>query len=180
MRRLTTRSWIVLLIVSLSVSSACKRKPRPRAEGAAEEAPVLASMIHAADPRAANQLKSGFHQVEGNAWRWTARQFAVELRPPAGAAQKGATLVLKFGIPETVIDKLKTLTVAATIKGVKLSPEAFNKAGQFTYTRDVPSNALAGDVVLVEFTLDKAVPPNAQDSRELGVVASLVGFEAKP
>ena len=137
-------------------------------------------MLNAADPRAASQLVSGFYGVEQNAWRWTARNFAVTLRPPTGADQKGAVLVLRFSIPENEIDKLKSLTLAASVNGAKLEPETYSSAGDQVYTRDVPASALRRNPVTVDFTLDKAMGPTAQDSRELGVVMNMVGFEAKP
>jgi hypothetical protein len=32
----------------------------------------------------------------------------------------------------------------------------------------------------VEFALDKFLPSSAQDARDLGVIMTIVGFEAKP
>lgn len=137
-------------------------------------------MVHAADPRTATQLVRGFHGVEQNAWRWTSGAFAVVLRPPAGAAQKGATLQLKFVAPGVIMDKLKPITLSAAVDGQKLAPETYDKAGEYSYSRDVPASALARDKVTVEFTLDKFLPASAQDARDLGVIMTLVGFEAKP
>jgi hypothetical protein len=140
----------------------------------------MASMLNAADPRASVQLVRGFHAVEQNAWRWTSRSFAVKLRPPTGAGEKGAVLVVKFAVPGIEIEKLKSLTLTASIGSTKLEPETYTRAGDQTYTRDVPAGALRGSAVTVDFELDKAMPPTAQDSRELGIILSTVGFEAKP
>jgi hypothetical protein len=52
-------------------------------------------------------------------------------------------------------------------------------AGDYTYSRDVPPELLTGDAVTVEFTLDKALPPNPSDQRELGVIVQMVGLEPK-
>lgn len=136
-------------------------------------------MVHAADPKAAFQLVKGFHEIEQNAWRWTAREFAVTLRPPAQAAEKGAVLRLKFAVPEPVIARLKAITLASRVGGAALAPETYAKPGDYVYTRDVPASALAGDVVSVEFSLDKAIPPSEADQRELGVVVTSVGLETK-
>lgn len=141
--------------------------------------PELAPMVHAADPKGAFQLVRGFHEIEQNAWRWTMREFVVTLRPPAQAAEKGAVLRLKFTVPEPVIAKLKAITLAARVGGASLVPETYSKPGDYVYTRDVPASALAGDVVSVEFSLDKAIPPSPADQRELGVVVTSVGLETK-
>jgi hypothetical protein len=131
------------------------------------------------DRTMANQLVSGFYDVESNAWRWTMQKFAVNLRPPAHAAQQGATLELHLTVPPPSIQKLGSLTLSASIGAVPLAPETYSKAGEYTYRRDVPANVLAGDAVRIDFQLDKAVPPGDVDKRELGVVASSVGLAAK-
>ncbi len=137
-------------------------------------------MVNAADPRTASQLVKGFHTVEQNSWRWTAGDFAVALKPPAGAAQKGATLTLKFVVAEAVLAKLKTMTLSASVNGVQLAPETYTKSGEYTYARDVPATALQQPSVTVEFKLDKFLPASPADQRDLGVIMTLVGFEAKP
>ena len=43
----------------------------------------------------------------------------------------------------------------------------------------MPAIALPTTAVNVDFMLDKALPPSPADNRELGVIVSSVGFEAK-
>jgi hypothetical protein len=43
----------------------------------------------------------------------------------------------------------------------------------------VPASALSSDAVSAEFALDKFLPPGTVDQRELGVVVTSIGFEAK-
>jgi hypothetical protein len=182
MRRLILALIPLALIPALLLAPAgCKRKRRQQTQAGADE-PVmgLATVLNTADPRIAPQLVRGFHPVEGNAWRWTAGQFTVLLKPPAGAEKKGAILVFKFTIPDTVIQQLKPLTLSASVNGTTLPPETYSAPGDQTYSRDVPGPALKGDSVTVEFALDKHLPPQGMDQRELGVVASMIGFEAKP
>lgn len=156
----------------------CKRK-RVTVQTTEEELPPLATIVHTADPKASTQLVSGFYGIEQNAWRWTSGKFSVLLRPPRTAASKGATLQLKFAIPDVSMSQLKVVSLAAAINGTALSPESYTQAGQFTYTRDVPASLLTGDSVKVDFTLDKTVPPSASDQRELGVIVSTIGFDPK-
>lgn len=179
MRRLAFFTFPVLLIAALAIApTGCKRKKR---NASAEEQPAgLATMVNAADPRAAVQLTRGFHSVEQNAWRWTTGSFAATLKPPAGAAEKGANLSLKFVVPGAIINKLKSMTLSAAVNGQKLAPETYTKEGEYTYTREVPATALHQQAVNVEFTLDKFLPASPEDQRDLGVIMTMVGFEAKP
>ena len=132
-----------------------------------------------ADPKTAAQLLRGFYPVEGNAWRWSAGKFAVVLRPPAGAAQGGGKLVVKFVIPDSVLGRTKAMALSGSIGGIALTPETYDKAGEQTYARDVPSSALAGDRVVAEFALDKFLPAGAVEQRELGIVVNSIGLESK-
>jgi hypothetical protein len=178
MRRLIPLPAAVLLILSLlGAASGCKRKRRPVVQ--ASDDAVFASMIDMSDPRAKAQLVKGFFDLESGAWRWTTRQFDVVLGPPRGAAEKGATLVLRFAIPDVEMQRLKPMTLSAEANAVHLAPEQYTSGGDLTYTREVPAAALSSGNVAVSFTLDKALPPSEADSRELGVIVKAVGFELK-
>ena len=144
-----------------------------------EEAPRLATMVSMSDPKASAQLVSGWYPTEANAWRWTAGHMVVMLRPPLGAEQSGAVLKMKFSMPDTVLKRVKTTSLSATVNGVPLSPETYTQPGEFTYTRDVPASALAGDSAKVEFAFTKYLPAGSVETRELAVIASSVGFEHK-
>jgi hypothetical protein len=169
---------VTLAALALGVVAGCKRTP-PKAEATIEEGPVLESMLQVGDPKAATQLVKGFHDVEAGSWRWTAGRFSVSLSPPAGAAERGARLILRLTVPDPVIQRLSAVKLSASVDGVALPEETFNKAGQSVYSRDVPPAAVAKRTVIVDFALDKSLPPSASDQRELGLVVSAVGFEAK-
>jgi hypothetical protein len=141
-----------------------------------EEAPRLASTIGMGDATAAGQLVSGFYDVEGGSWRWTAQKFAVNLGPPLHAARQGAVLELHLSVPKNSIDKLGRLSLSATAGGAALAPETYSKPGDYIYRRDLPAQILTGATVRVDFELDKAVPPGDVDKRELGIVASSVAL----
>ena len=181
MRRLTKVLVPLVLVAALIAAPAgCKLKRRRTAADEPLSGP--ATVVHTADPRIAPQLVRGFHGVEQNAWRWTTGSFAVNLAPPATAAQKGAVLRFQFAIPDAVLVQLKSVQVSASVNGVALPPETYSFPGDQTYSHDVPASAFQNTTGLaaVEFRLDKTLPPSAQDIRELGVVASLIGFDAKP
>jgi hypothetical protein len=168
-------AWAALLLAA----TGCKPREKIKTE-ATEEAPAqLASVVYMADPKASVQLLRGFHAVEGNAWRWTMGKFAVTLRPPATAPQRGATLKASFALPEAVTKKVGPVTVSAIVNGLVLPGERYEKPGDHAYSRDVPPSALAAEAVTCEFVLDRFLPAGAVDQRELGLVMSSIGLEPK-
>ena len=130
------------------------------------------------DPATTAQLVRGFYALEGNSWRWTMRKFTVALKPPAGSAQNGARLSLKFTLPEAGFKQMGPTTVAATINGLSLPPETYSRPGDYVYTRDVPGSALSIDLVTVDFTSDKSFAPPG-DARELSLIVVSAGLEPK-
>lgn len=140
----------------------------------------LLSTLQVADPAAAEQLLKGWHQVEHDSWRWTQKGFSAALKTPGG--DKAATLELKFVLPEPVLARLHSVTMSASVGGTDLEPETYSQPGEQVYRRSVPVMALRGNrvrinLVRVDFHLDKAVPPDANDRRELGVVVQSVSLE---
>ena len=139
----------------------------------------MASSIRMGDSKLESQLVSGFYPVEQGAWRWTAKQFTVVLKVPFGAAQHGGTLEFNLTVPQVVIDKLKTVSLAASVDGKPLPPETYTQAGPSTYKRDIPGDMLTGENVKIDFQLDKAMPPSGAELRELGIVANSISLGSK-
>jgi hypothetical protein len=179
----SSRRVAVALCVCLLGAAAldgCKRRERKiRVQQTDEDTATLASMIQMGDPKAAPQLLKGFYNVESNTWRWTMGKFAVALRPPRNASVKGATLHFKFVLPEAVLSKIKTTSISATVNGTPLSAETYTQPGEFDYSREVDGKLLPGEAVNVEFSMDKFLTAGMVESRELGVIATSLGFEAK-
>jgi hypothetical protein len=174
------RQSAALALVLLLTLAACKRKETVPVGKTDEEGPRMASIIHTGDPQSETQLVTGFYDIEEHAWRWTAQRFSVVLRPPAGGAERGATLTVQLAVPDAVLSKLKTISLSGTIGQTPLSPETYTQSGPFTYTRDIPASVLNAEAVRIDFQLDKALPPGTGgDRRELGVIVSSVGLEAK-
>ena len=178
MRRLGGAGFSLLLI--LLASPACKRKSVAEAPaGQTQDTAQLVSVVRVNDHAVSSQLVRGFYPLEANAWRWTMQKFTVALKPPAGAAQSGARLSLKFTIPEAICRKVGPMQLSANINGLALPPETYSMPGDYIYTRDVPANALSGDAVSVDFSTDKAMPPSPQDNRQLALIAVSISLEAK-
>ena len=173
------RRLVVLICACALLGTGCKRRQHPNPAATIEEEAELSSSISVAEPKDATQLLSGFHAVEGDAWRWSMKKFAVSLAPPANAAQNGATLVLNFALPDAVAAKLLGVSITPTVAGQKVPSCKVTKAGEQACQFAVPAAALKADAVVVEFELDKAVEPGDGDSRQLGLVVSRIGFAAK-
>jgi hypothetical protein len=176
---LLSRRLALALMVCLLPAGCKHREKKIRVQQTDEDSAALASVIHMADPKAAPQLMNGFYSVEQGTWRWTMGKFALALRPPRGAAVKGATLHLRFTIVAASIERLKTISLSATVNSTPLSPETYTQPGAYDYSREVDARLLAGDSVNVEFALDKFLPAGAIETRELGVIVTSAGLEAK-
>ncbi len=173
---MTGAACVMGLVLAASACTLHREKPRVTEE---EAVPRLAMIVRMADPGAAPQLLSGFYEVEHDAWRWTAGKFSVRLRPPRQAPKKGATLQLKFSVPDVAIAELRTVSVDAVLSGTNLGRETYQRAGEFTYSRDVPAHLLAQGPVQIDFSLDKVLPAAPGDKRTLGIIVTSVGFEPK-
>ena len=166
---------LVCLVVLLLTNCPSNEPELFTTPGGASEAAVepgeLLSTVHLADPRGAPQLLKGFHTVEQGAWRWTEKVFAVALKPPS--VEPGAEVNVEFtlSIAEASISRLGPLTLTATLNGSAVGSETYDQAGDYTFTKPVPSEVLASETIEALFELDKALPPTGSDLRELGVIA---------
>jgi FkbM family methyltransferase len=138
-----------------------------------------ASAIRFADEAAVGQLLRGFHAIESKAWRWTAGNFTIALRTPEPARRNGAWLSLKLAVPEVSLKTLGSITLAAKIGGVALTPETFTTPGEHEYRREAQGSALNEGMVEVDFSLDKSLPPTAADPREFGVIVMSAALVSK-
>jgi len=167
-------SLTLLLIPLLLAGAGCKRRHRGSGQTQA-----LASSIYAGDPNVSGHFAKGFYEPEQGAWRWTGKEFAVDLSPPLHSDRRGAQLVMKLAVPDAVIQKLTSIQLSASLQGYKLEPQIYTKPGQYTYTRDVPADKLQGDAVRIDFAVDHTLPPTETDIRQLGIIVSEVGLIAK-
>jgi hypothetical protein len=176
---LETKRYLTFLLLLTLTGAACKGK-QSRVSVQNEEpdaGPRVMSTVQMNDPHAATQLLSGFYAVENNMWRWTGGKFSVLLRTPP-LAQNGATVSLSFTIPDVIIQKLKNIRISASIKGMELKSQAYDTAGPYVFSADVPASLLTGESVNVDFAVDKTMRPDV-DKRDLGIIANSVGITPK-
>jgi hypothetical protein len=177
MRRLI--ALIPLLALLLLTPTGCRMRKKAAVSKASEDDVQMVSVVNMADPKTAGQLTRGFHVVESGEWRWTMKTFSVALRPPKDSEKNGAKLQMRLVIPEPLINRLGPMTLSARVNGIDVGSEMYSKAGECFYDHAVPASALAAEIVIVDFALDKAMAPGEQDSRELGVIASSIGLTPK-
>ncbi len=167
------RRGILVFCAAALVLGGCSR-PAGIVVEAEDVFPGPATVVQMADSRLAPSLLGGWHDLEDGSWRWTERRFTVLLKAPPGG--QAATLKLEFALPDAVVTRLGSLRLEAKVNGTSLAAQFYDRAGQLIYSRRVPPEALRGETALVEFELDKALPPGPNDARELGVIVAGVGF----
>ncbi len=134
-----------------------------------------------ADPAQAAQLLSGFYDIEGKKSRWTAKNFSVLLKTPAGSERNGAELALKLYIPDVQIRSLGAMTLSADAGGHELPSRTFSQSNEYTYSVLTlgPRRLRSGFVVVArDFRLNKSSSRSqvGDAARELGVVVTEVGL----
>jgi hypothetical protein len=125
------------------------------------------------DPQAADRLE-GFYQIE-QGWRWARQNFAITLNAPAAGNVRAVRLSLDLFLPDTLINALGPVTLAASANGHAIRPETFSKTGTFTFARDLPPSWLQPGPNRIEFALDKSM--HARE-RELGLVVTAASLDA--
>jgi hypothetical protein len=169
-----------LICLALALLTADCQRPQPAIllHQADKAGAALANVVYTGDPDAAPQLVDGFHEIEEYSWRWTAQRFSVVLRPPGGAGES-AILTMALALPDAEIGTLGDITLTAAIGPASLSPESYTRPGSYIYTREVPASLLRNEDIRIDFRLDKAMKPSAQDIRELGVIVKSIGLEPR-
>ena len=120
-------------------------------------------------------LLNGWHRIEPAGWRWTEGRFAVAFHDCK--RDGGPHLRLNFAIPESLADQLCPLKLAAAAGGRELGAATFASAGEHLFQTRVPEKLRECEPLVIEFTLDKSVPPGPVDKRELGVVVTSVELD---
>lgn len=118
-------------------------------------------------------LLNGWHELEHDMWRWTARVFSVRMQVPE--ARAAATLRFRFHLPQELLARRPAVVLQARINGSNLPAATFSSMGEHEYSSVLPP--LESGVAEIEFKLDRGLGPTDDDRRELGV---LVNFASAP
>ena len=176
------RKTTVCCLLFLAAWFGCSREePAPAPVGAEQPAPVPQEVLYElnfAENIEPSRLLRGLYDSEG-AWRWTARTFSVSLDRPQ--AESPVYVELEFALAKTLMDQFGEVTLTARANGFDVGRQTYGKDGNYLFTRPLPSEAIEGDRIEVEFELDKAKESTGAGDRELGLIAisvALKGFES--
>ncbi|MCS6954497.1 MAG: hypothetical protein NZM33_16765 [Bryobacteraceae bacterium] len=137
-----------------------------------EEPSQLQPAIDVANPADEEQLLEGFYEPDPGGWRWAAPEFTVSLGVPEELKGKEARIELDLWIPEAGWADLAGVTITAKTADRTLGQWRAPKAGAHTAVFAVPAAITGEDAILVDFVLDRFIPPRGEETRRLGVVAS--------
>jgi hypothetical protein len=98
----------------------------------------------------------------------------VELAVPE--LRSNGALELCFTYPDYVRQRIPSLRLNASIGNVSLAEAQYSTCGEHVYRASVPAYLLSRRTVIVNFELDRAVPPDPVDLRERGIIAFNVGL----
>jgi cephalosporin hydroxylase len=153
---------VVFLCFLMAGGCGCRLlRPRPLSE------------IMMTEARHTDRFLRGFYELE-QAWRWTARVFAVSLDPPPSG--RDAFLELDCTLPQEVMTEARTITLAARVNGREVGRQTYNNTGRRIFASRVPLAALNRKPAVVEFELDKSAR-DSTSGRELGLIALNVGLK---
>lgn len=116
------------------------------------------------------ELVKGWHDVEGNGWRWTERTFSFSAAFNAGYAPRQVTM--RVFIPPEIFRG--ALTLSGSVNGVALRPIRLAEPGEHLYKARFRA---PGRLLQFAFELDGCRLPRPDDGRELGIIVAAVEFE---
>lgn len=112
-------------------------------------------------PPPVTQLVDGWHVLENGAWRWTARRFSLAVAPGAQRLSLKVTVPRNLELP---------LTLTGRVAGCVIATHTLTQPGDFECVQHLPPGA----EVMVEFELDRALPPDAADARERAIIVRAI------
>jgi len=113
----------------------------------------------------------GWYAPENEQWRWTAKNFALEVVPPADGAL--SEFALRFQVPQPLLEAQGRVRVTCTIEGYPAGtitctkPETLEFRGRF-------ANLSTRRAMQLDFHVESSYSPAAGDVRELGVIVPLL------
>jgi tRNA (mo5U34)-methyltransferase len=117
-------------------------------------------------------LLEGWHKAEDAGWRWTERRFSV--RVSADAIARPERMVVRLFVPSALIDHYGPITLFASTENEEMRPIVFSEPGDHTFTTRFKRGC---NTEVITFTLDKALPPDASDPRERGIIVASIDCE---
>lgn len=115
-------------------------------------------------------LGNGWHAPEDAGWRWTAQHFSI--RAETRNAALPHRLEMHLYIPEIAFPASGGLRLDAVLNGKMLAPEHFSRPGEWVYVRTIAAGPPAVGDLRIDFSVNRAILPDASDARERGIIVS--------
>lgn len=160
----------VMAAALLLLAAGCRQARHPHPELTVEEPEPLQPSIDVTNPADEGQLLEGFYAREDAGWRWSAPAFTITLGVPEPLRGKEARIEFELVIPEAGAADLAGLTITATCGEQRLGQWRAPGPGTHTASFPVPGALLGEDGIVVDFALDRFIPPRGNESRRLGVI----------
>lgn len=109
-------------------------------------------------------LGPGWHELENGTFRWTAREFSVNLKE---SARPGARLAFRFALAPELAGT--PVTLSATANGIPLASRSYVTAGEHAYEPPLPAALYGTSGIEFRFAVDQGPRPE-NDQRELGLL----------
>jgi cephalosporin hydroxylase len=106
-------------------------------------------------------------------WRWTANSFAVALDPPR--TNQAVYLEMDFTVPDEVMQPAQPVTVVASVNGVEVARNVYQRPGRTWFACQVPAQRLARRPAEVVFSTDRTFT-DATSSHVQGLILVSVGL----
>lgn len=113
----------------------------------------------------------GWYAPENEAWRWTAKTFALEVVPPAKGAL--SEFALRFQVPDTLLEAQGRVRVTCTIEGCPAGTITCTKPETLEFRGRFPT-LFTRRAIQLDFQVESSYSPAAGDVRELGVIVPLL------
>ncbi|MGQ9916763.1 MAG: hypothetical protein ACUVS7_05025 [Bryobacteraceae bacterium] len=160
----------VVAATLLLASAGCRQARHPDPSLTIEEPAALRAVIDTTNPADEGQLLDGFYTLDPSGWRWSAPQFTITLGVPEELRGRDARLEFELIVPDAAAKDLEGLTITARVGDHELPAWRSRGAGAQTAVFPVPAAVLNEDGIVVDFTLDRFVPPRGAETRRLGVI----------
>lgn len=113
----------------------------------------------------------GWFEPEHNAWRWTAKQFGLEVVPPAGVTP--SEFALRIDIPAPVLEGTNQVRVSCSVEGDPVGAVTSKRPETVELRGRLPGRGASG-VIRLDFRVESSYSPQAGDARDLGVIVPLL------
>jgi SAM-dependent methyltransferase len=115
----------------------------------------------------------GWHAVEADGWRWTERRFAVRVELAARVSL--SHFRLRIFVPEAV----GKIGLRAIVNGIGTGQVSYSTPGAHAFECKIPDVLSPAKDLRIDFELDSAIPPSAEDPRERGIIVTSCECETK-